>query len=130
MTLKIRAQYHVRKTTNGFDAWDVRRLIKLTKNFPVIRIDPASLPGIESNHWYQEEGAIPSPRSIVEHIRLIEECDLRYPIILDASGRVMDGMHRVCKALLHGIKEIEAVQFESDPTPDHEDCDPAELSYE
>ena len=130
MTLKIRAQYHVRKAANGFDAWNVRRLIQLTENFPVVKIDPSSLPGIDANHWYQEENATPSPRSIVAHIRLIEECDLRYPIILDTSGRVMDGMHRVCKALLHGAKEIDAVQFKSDPEPDYEDCDPAELSYD
>ena len=34
--------------------------------------------------------------------RKIEETDLEYPIILAADGRVMDGMHRVCKALLEG----------------------------
>src|SRR6266478_5486448 len=33
-------------------------------------------------------------------------------IILDNSGRVMDGMHRVCKALLQGIDTVAAVQFD------------------
>jgi hypothetical protein len=48
---------------------------------------------------------------------LINEVDLSYPIILDSNRRVMDGMHRVAKALLQGNDVIEAVQFDSDPEP-------------
>ena len=77
-----------------------------------------------------EQEAVPSPLSIVNHIRLIQACDLAYPIILDAQGHVMDGMHRVCKALLNDIKEIDAVQFETDPEPDFVNCDPKALPYD
>lgn len=38
--------------------------------------------------------------------------------ILDASGRVIDGMHRVCKALMQGLATIRAVRFDADPPPD------------
>jgi len=31
-------------------------------------------------------------------MRLIDEVDIGYPIILDRNGRVIDGMHRVCRA--------------------------------
>ena len=77
-----------------------------------------------------EEGAVPSPLSIVDHVRLIEACDLRYPIILDAQGRVMDGMHRICKALLQDISEIDAVQFLEDPPPAYVNCQPKDLPYD
>ena len=56
--------------------------------------------------------------------------DLAYPIILDSAGRVMDGMHRVSKALMQGATQIAAVQFEQDPAPDYVDCDPDLLPYD
>jgi hypothetical protein len=61
---------------------------------------------------------------------LIEESDLSFPIILSASGAVMDGMHRVAKAVLLGREEIEAVQFEADPEPDHVGLGPNDLPYD
>jgi hypothetical protein len=38
----------------------------------------------------------------VEHVRLIEAADLSFAIILSSDGRVMDGIHRVAKAVLLG----------------------------
>jgi hypothetical protein len=72
---------------------------------------------------------MPTVRRIVEHLRLVEEADLSHPIILAADGRVMDGMHRVAKALLRGDDTIRAVRFEVDPEPDYRDCQPDELPY-
>ena len=66
----------------------------------------------------------------MEHIRLIHEADLSCPIILSAEGYVMDGMHRVSKALFLGKEAIIAVQFDETPKPDYEDVYPDELSYE
>jgi len=66
---------------------------------------------------------------MIEHIRLIEEADLSFPIILSASGAVMDGMHRAAKATLAGREDIEAVQFEKDPDPDHVGLGPEDLPY-
>ena len=40
------------------------------------------------------------------------------PIILSAEGYLMDGGHRVAKAWLLGMEEIQAVQFEIDAEPD------------
>jgi hypothetical protein len=41
----------------------------------------------------------------------------------------MDGMHRVCKALLLGHQDIEAVRFVDDPTPDYIGVAPDDLPY-
>jgi hypothetical protein len=68
--------------------------------------------------------------SMVEHIRLVETADLRFPIILSSEGRVMDGMHRVVKALLAGRATIDAVRFTADPEPDYIDVDPNQLPYD
>ncbi len=42
----------------------------------------------------------------------------------------MDGMHRVAKAVLAGLKTIEAVRFEQDPEPDFIDVYPDDLPYD
>jgi hypothetical protein len=49
---------------------------------------------------------------------------------LSADGRVMDGMHRVVKALTEGRATISAVQFDVQPAPDFRHCRPEDLSYE
>lgn len=69
-------------------------------------------------------------RQVVDHGRLIEECNLQHPVILSSNGRVMDGMHRICKALLEGRNAVEAVQFFEDPEPDHIGISPDQLPYE
>jgi len=125
----IRAQYHFRKSDRGLLAWDVRRLIRLSKGLPSRVIRLSQIEELDEDHWYFHGEDLPTCRSIVEHIQLINACDMKHPIILDQSGRVMDGMHRVCKALLNGDSEIRAVQFENDPEPDYIDCDPSALPY-
>jgi hypothetical protein len=66
---------------------------------------------------------------MIEHMQMIDEADYSFPIILSSDGRVMDGMHRVAKALLEDRTEIEAVQFEQDPEPDYLNKHPSELPY-
>ena len=46
-----------------------------------------------------------SVSEVVEHMRLVQEVDPSYPIILGVDGRVLDGMHRVARALLLGQPE-------------------------
>lgn len=55
---------------------------------------------------------------------------LVYPVILSSDGRIMDGMHRVLKALIRGESHILAVRFISDPEPDFVGIDPDELPYD
>ncbi len=59
----------------------------------------------------------------------MSEANLSHPIVLSQDGRVMDGMHRVCRALIEGRKTIRAVRFEVDPEPDYVGVDPDELPY-
>ena len=60
---------------------------------------------------------------------LINEVRLEYPIILSAENFVMDGMHRVSKALLKGIPKVSAVRFTKTPLPDFKDVYPDDLLY-
>jgi hypothetical protein len=52
-------------------------------------------------------------------MELTLNADLTYPIILASNAQVMDGMHRVARALLEKHPTIRAVQFRVDPEPDY-----------
>jgi hypothetical protein len=67
---------------------------------------------------------------VVDHMRLVNEADLRYAIIVDPDGRIMDGMHRVAKALLLGHSTIPAKRLPSLPSPDYTDVQPNDLPYD
>ena len=85
---------------------------------------------LDEPYWYGDlRKDVPTVRSIFEHIQLAVESDLNFPIILSSDGRVMDGMHRVIKALMNRDETINAVQFEIDPRPDHIDVYPEQLEY-
>jgi hypothetical protein len=69
------------------------------------------------------------PGDRTTYAKLINETELKYPIILSQDGRVMDGMHRVCKALILGLESISAVQFTIEPEPDFVNILPEDLPY-
>lgn len=125
----MRKQYHFRRTDRGLLAWDVHRLVKLTADFPRIQVSVNSIRELDESFWFGEGDTKPTCRNVVEHAKLIEETGLNHPIILSEDGRVMDGMHRVAKALLKGSDKVDAVQFKKDPEPDYVDVDPDDLPY-
>ncbi len=125
----IRSQYHFRPSADGLLAWNVGRLIALSQGLPVERIALSRIAEVDENHWYAAEGQAPTCRSILGHIALIEAADLSFPILLDAGGRLMDGMHRVCKAIRRGESHIAAVRFPETPPPDHIGQRPEDLPY-
>ena len=124
----MRKQYYFRPSSAGVLAWDVDRLVHLSAGLPRKRIALVSIRELDEV-WCGDDDP-PTWRSMLAHIRLMDEADLSYPIILSASGAVMDGMHRVAKAVRLGHTEIEAVQFDADPEPDHVGLGPAELPYD
>ena len=124
----MRKQYHLWPTEDGFDAWDVERLVALTRHLPVTEVPLSSIFELDRDYWFAGSGERPTVRKVAEHARLINEVDTSFPIILGPDGRVMDGMHRVARALLDGRPAIAAVRFVTMPEPDHRGCDPADLS--
>lgn len=125
----MRKQYHFWPGEHGLDAWDVDRLIELSREFPAREVELASIEEIDSVYWFDDQLERPTVRKVVDHVRLIEAVDLSHPIILGFDGRVMDGMHRIAKALLRGRATISAVQFEAPLEPDYRNCRPEDLPY-
>lgn len=125
----MRKQYYFRKTENGFDAWDVDRLIELSSALSVKDVTVASIEDVDTAYWFGTDGSPMTVRVIVRHMQLVNAVDPSYPIILAADGRVMDGMHRIARALLEGKTTVSAVQFEVQPDPDFRNVHPDDLPY-
>ena len=123
----MRKQYYFRPSPQGLLAWDVDRLVALTRDFPRRRVPLAELRELDEPWSGDDEQQ--TWRAMIEHMRLIQEADLSFPIILAANGDVMDGRHRIAKAALEGRETIDAVQFTNDPPPDHVGRGPEDLPY-
>jgi hypothetical protein len=122
----MRKQYHFRAGPAGLKAWDVDRLVALSKDLIPELVPIADIRELDEAYW----GGLMTSREIAEHARLIQEADPRFPVILSSDGRIMDGMHRVLKALLVGLSHVPAVRFSSDPVPDYVGVDPDALPYD
>ena len=123
----MRKRSYFRPSEQGILAWDVDRLIELSSQLPRRAVPLTAIRELDQD-WHGDDER-PTWRAMLEHVRLIDEADLAFPIILASNGAVMDGMHRVAKAVLHGRQEIEAVQFVKDPSPDHVGLGPSDLPY-
>ena len=121
----LRRPCHFRPGPNGLRAWDVHRLIRLSRGLPVQAVPLADIAELDKNGWFEHGDELPTPRAIVEHVRLMDAADLRWPVILSADGRVMDGMHRIAQALRQGRTHIAAVRFAQESPPDPVGMDPA-----
>lgn len=94
----------------GRHNWSVARLFTLSKDLKVMTIPLEHL-----NIYFKYNNL--TLREMVGHMKSVRDADLRFPIILDEDGEVMDGRHRIMKALMEGKKTIKAVRFEKNPDP-------------
>ena len=97
--------------------WYVSTLVELAKSMPIelrkvedIRAVKLNLPLLKDHGVTHVE--------LAYHMKVALEANLDYPIILASDGRIMDGHHRLIKAIALGVPEIKVVQFKIDPEPD------------
>ena len=94
----------------GRHSWSVPRLFELSRNLPVMEVPLNHL----SLYYTYEKLTL---RDMVMHMNAVNNADLDKPIILDEDGDLMDGRHRLMKAMLLGKETIKAVRFDENPSP-------------
>ena len=94
----------------------MQELWQLARNLPIKKVRLSELEGFDEVHWFGGGMNIqPTCRAIAQHARDICQADLSYPIILSPTGEVLDGWHRICKAFLQGIEELDVIQLQTMP---------------
>jgi hypothetical protein len=59
--------------------------------------------------------------SFLYQMKRVQDADLSYPIIQAPDGWIMDGLHRIVKAIIQGETTIKAVRLPVLPNPDRFD---------
>ncbi len=124
----IRPQYHFRKVGGDTLIWDVRKLNDLAATLPVQHWPLDSIAEIDEPYWGDADSPL-TCRDVLKHADLIASADLSFPIILCADGRIMDGMHRVLRAVQNDQPTIRARVFDVTPGPDFKNISPSDLAY-
>ncbi len=94
----------------GKEHWSVARLHMLAKDLVVMDI-----PLNQLYVYYTYEKL--TLREMASHMNAVNEADLSYPIIIDEDGELMDGRHRIMKAMIEEAATIKAVRFDENPRP-------------
>lgn len=104
---------HKNKFRDGSKCWAVTNLIEQAEDLPVFDL-PLCCINLGSRVWEPIESA----KGLAEHMKRVLAVDTSMPVILDDEGYIMDGWHRVARALLDGESTISAVRFEANPPAD------------
>ncbi len=107
---------HSRVVDGERHVWNTERLWALAADLPVRRIAIEEIPEIDRDCWFGDRP--PTIRAVAKHCRRIMAADLDLPIILAADGALMDGGHRIARALMAGVTHLPAVRFETMPPAD------------
>ena len=126
----MRKQYHFWPGERGWDAWDVDRLILLSRDLPVVDVPLEAIWELDTAYWAMPGDGPLTVNEVITHMRLVRDVDPSYPVILGTDGRVMDGMHRIARAVLEGRTTVRAVRFPQHPEPDVRGCRPEDLPYD
>ena len=126
--ISTRKQHHFQPNGDRFNAWDVHRLIELSAGLPAFDVEIDSISELDRAYWSNPGDGPSTHPQIATNLRFVEAVDTQNPIIRGHDGRVIDGMHRVAKALLQGRETVTAVQFAADRARLRE-RDPRDLAY-
>jgi len=110
MKIKAWAKPEDQMCNLGRHSWSVPRLFELSRSLPVMDVPLNHL----SLYYTYEKLTL---RDMVMHMKAVNAADLGRPIILDEDGELMDGRHRLMKAMLLGCETIKAVRFDENPDP-------------
>ena len=116
MPIKIKpwTNIHTQRYHDGNGRYVIGNLISRAKELPV-----KEMPLEHLSLYDLSVDAGGSLRDFVRHMKAVMDADLQCPIIMNEDGCVMDGRHRIAKALYLGLDTIKYVRFEETPDPDY-----------
>ena len=105
---------HENTYSHNGKVWTVTNLIARSKDLEPFDLPLAAI-YLGTEVWTPEG----SPFGMAHHMRRALDVDTRHPVILSQEGFIMDGWHRVLRALIDGRSSIKAVRFSKTPPHDY-----------
>lgn len=90
----------------GDRMWKIQDLREAVKGQPVHQV-PIAFLDLAAHHFDMEGGLI----DFAIHMRHVNESDPDDPVIVDQWGRIIDGRHRLVKALMEGRTTVPMVKI-------------------
>ncbi len=103
----------------GSDAWLVQNIWEAAKDLPTYEVPLVGM-CLDIAPW---GGSLNSFLDFLSHVRLINDAEMRYPIILDPDGNIADGRHRLAKAIVTGRTTVKIKRLPFMPDPDFTNMD-------
>jgi len=105
---------HENTYSHNGKVWTVTNLIARAKDLELFDLPLAAI-YLGAEVWTPEG----SPFGMAHHMRRALDVDTSHPVILSEEGFIMDGWHRVLRALIDGKTTIKAVRFVETPPYDY-----------
>lgn len=103
--------------SDGRSVWNVAELWKAVEGMPVHHMPVELFVGqLQGTCWTQGDEHV-TPNWVLRHTRRIIGADLGFPIIIDSEGIILDGIHRLCKAVIEGRATIAVQRLVPLPKP-------------
>ena len=93
--------------------WKTDSLISAALDLPIFQFNIKQVSVDEVLRW-----KLVNLRDYISHYRRVVQADLSKPIILRVDGYIMNGWHRIIKAITQGKAYLPAKQFKINPEPD------------
>lgn len=107
-SFKIKNTYH-----EGKKVWYAETLMNASKGLPV-----KNLPITNKLLDTKIEWTLNTFFDFKNHLERIKNCDLKYPVIVGPKGHIIDGYHRLMKAVMLNHKTIKYVKLDKMPPHD------------
>lgn len=94
------------------NSWSAKYLYDKVKELG-LEVEKIKLRHLDLSSLPWQDGVIQNMDCFVYHAVRVQNCDSSIPIIMRQDGFIVDGWHRVAKAILEGKEEISVYRFES-----------------
>ncbi len=98
------------KTCKYWDTADLFEQIKDSSNIVEYELDTYSV-NLNVRVWQKEMSIF----DFLNHVKRINKANLDFPLIISAEGWILDGWHRLLKAIINDIRYIKAIRFKINP---------------
>jgi len=103
--------------SDGQDRWSSPYLYEKVKESGLVP-ERVCIRHLDLSRMPWQSGNVKSLDTFLYHMVRVQDSDYTIPIILGWDGYIMDGWHRLIKAILEGRKTIEAYRLEGYIEPD------------
>ena len=107
---KVEIKKHIYGEGNyveGNQSWNMSTIQNATKGLLAFDLQLAAL-DISVYPWDRESQTI---SNFIYHFERVKNVGFDYPVILDPDGYIIDGWHRIAKAVLEKMTEVKAVRL-------------------